>query len=126
MYVAIPGVWMELEPSTIFYIPSPCVLYYFSNRILSGTAPCVQAVWRVTRSEQAVAVLMSYLDFSRDGVSKRSSTVPRIHHSRLDVMVPIAPDIRQFIQEYGFFHIFGGTLFEAALVWVAYSQTLDM
>lgn len=94
VYVAVPEVWVDLEPSSLPNVPSPAVMSkLFSNRIPSGGATHARDIWSVARSELAVAFLISYLAACRDGVSKSLSTDPRIEKSYLFVFVPIQPAI---------------------------------
>lgn len=83
---------------------------------------CAKDVWRVAQSEKAVVVPISYLPDCINGVSKRPSTDPRIHHGRSVVIVPVSPAIRQLVHDYRFFHIVRGTLFDTAFECVAYCR----
>lgn len=126
VFVAVTEAWRPPETSYLLNIPSPTVLSYFSNRIISGPAARTQQFWRAARSERAVAVLLSYLLAFRDGVLKRSYLHPRFKYDRLGEIVPISPEISQLIHDNGFLHIVRDTSFDAELSWVTYFRDLEV
>lgn len=97
LYVAIPDAYVDLEPLYLLNVPSPSGLSNVSNLFLSGDAEHEQDVWRVGRSDQAVAFSISYLAACRDGVSNHRSTHRHIQCSGLGVIVTIAPAIRDLV-----------------------------